>query len=175
MKRVRIAPRRPALSLQFFNRQKTRRINLVFCRQVLRGLLDQELPGRKAGTAVGNVPLRGALGIHFIDAVAMAKLNETFLGHTGSTDVITFNYQEDPAADALCGEIFISVDDAVACAPRFRTIWQLELVRYMVHGVLHLLGYDDHGTNERRVMKKLENRLLKQLSPHFDWGKLERH
>ena len=56
---------------------------------------------------------------------------------------ITFNYQEDAQQGGWCGEIFVSVDDAVASAPRFRATWQLELARYLVHGMLHLRGYDD--------------------------------
>jgi ssRNA-specific RNase YbeY (16S rRNA maturation enzyme) len=66
------------------------------------------------------------------------------------------------------------VDDAVACAPRFRTSWPEEMMRYLVHGVLHLQGHDDHGAAARRAMKKLENRWLKQLSLRVEWGKLER-
>ena len=43
----------------------------------------------------------------------------------------------------LRGELFISIDDSVAHARRFRTMWQAELVRYIIHGLLHLEGYDD--------------------------------
>jgi len=103
----------------------------------------------------------------------MARLNEQFLGHAGSTDVLTFDYQEGAAPGGWCGEIFVSVDDALASAPRFRASWQLELARYLVHGVLHLRGYDDRRPAARREMKREENRVLKALSRSFDWGKLE--
>jgi probable rRNA maturation factor len=101
-------------------------------------------------------------------------LNEQFLGHPGSTDVIAFDYEEETEGGGWCGEIFISVDDAVASAPRFRATWQLELARYLVHGMLHLRGYDDQEPAARREMKREENRLLKALSRRFDWSKLER-
>jgi probable rRNA maturation factor len=114
------------------------------------------------------------LGVNFIQAGEMARLNAQFLGHDGSTDVITFDYQQDGAAGGWSGEIFVSVDDAVASAPRFGATWQLELARYLVHGMLHLRGYDDRLPAARREMKKEENRLLKSLSRRFDWGKLER-
>jgi probable rRNA maturation factor len=114
------------------------------------------------------------LGVYFIHAAEMARLNEEFLGHAGSTDVITFDYREGGGQDAWRGEIFVSVDDAVASAPRFRATWQLELARYVVHGMLHLRGYDDRRPAARREMKKEENRVLKALSRRLDWGKLEK-
>ena len=116
----------------------------------------------------------GQLAVYFVHAAEMARLNEQFLGHAGSTDVLTFNYQQRSAQEAWCGEIFVSVDDAVASAPRFRASWQLELARYLVHGVLHLRGYDDGRAAARREMKREENRVLKALSRSFDWSKLER-
>ena len=116
----------------------------------------------------------GQLAVYFVCSAEMARLNEQFLGHAGSTDVLTFNYQEGPAQGAWCGEIFVSVDDAVASAPRFRASWQLELARYLVRGVLHLRGYDDGRAAARREMKREENRVLKALSRSFDWSKLER-
>ena len=114
------------------------------------------------------------MGVYFIHGAEMARLNEQFLGHAGSTDVITFNYQENAERGEWCGEIFVSVDDAVASAPRFHATWQLELGRYLVHGLLHLRGYDDCRPAARREMKREENRVLKALSRRFDWSKLER-
>jgi len=63
------------------------------------------------------------------------------LRHAGATDVIAFDYSI--RASHLRGEIFICVDEALVQARRFRTTWQSESVRYVVHGVLHLLGFDD--------------------------------
>jgi rRNA maturation RNase YbeY len=104
----------------------------------------------------------------------MARLNQTFLGHEGSTDVITFNHQEDPASSQLYGEIFISVDDALVQARRFRARWRSELARYLIHGVLHLEGFDDTAPAARRAMKLRENSLLKELSARFDLGKMDK-
>ena len=148
--------------VQVFNRQKTRRVSVPFVRQVARRLLA---PAFSEG---------GQLAIHLVGAEEMACLNEQFLGHAGSTDVITFDYRDDSKPGAASGEIFISVDDAVKSAPRFRTTWRTELIRYLVHGVLHLQGFDDTSAAARRVMKREENRRLKELSRRFDWGKLEK-
>jgi probable rRNA maturation factor len=155
------------------NRQKARRLHLPLARRLVRRALEESRPPRGQSGARENLRAGGQLGVYFIHAPAMARLNEQFLGHAGSTDVITFNYQEGAPPGEWCGEIFVSVDDAVASAPRFRASWQLELARYVVHGMLHLRGYDDRRPAARREMKKEENRVLKALSRRFDWGKLE--
>jgi rRNA maturation RNase YbeY len=74
----------------------------------------------------------------------------------------------------LLGEIFISIDDAVSQARQFRSTWESELVRYLVHGTLHLRGYDDLQPALRRTMKREENRLLKELSRRFNLGRLKK-
>ena len=112
------------------------------------------------------------LEIVLVGAAEMTRLNETYLRHEGSTDVITFDYAERQKAEGgkrnqLHGEIFVCVDEAVAQAERFKTTWQSEMVRYLVHGVLHLLGYDDLRGDSRRKMKREENRLVRELSRRF--------
>jgi probable rRNA maturation factor len=107
------------------------------------------------------------LGISIIAASEMARLNESFLRHQGSTDVLAFDYAQAPGLETLCGEIFLCADEAKIQARRFKTTWQSELVRYLVHGVLHLRGYDDHRPASRRKMKREENRLLKALAGRY--------
>jgi probable rRNA maturation factor len=147
--------------VRIFNRQRTLALERPLLRLLARELLEDLLNRRDY-----------ELGVHFIGAVEMAGLNETFLGHHGSTDVITFNQQEDAGTHKLCGEIFISVDDALVHARRFRVRWPLEMTRYLVHGVLHLVGYNDTDPISRRAMKRRENKLLKELSRRFALGKL---
>ena len=106
------------------------------------------------------------LAIHLVDAREMARINETFLQHEGSTDVITFDYAEGTGG-ALHGEIIICPAEAAAYARRFRTTWQSELARYAIHGVLHLRGFDDTTPPARRKMKREEGRLLRHLSRSF--------
>jgi probable rRNA maturation factor len=149
--------------LRLFNRQKSRKLSVALLRRLARHLLEESLALRKY-----------ELGVHLIDAFEMTKLNETFLGHAGSTDVITFNHREPADGGDLHGEIFISVDDAVAQAGRFGATWQSEVVRYLAHGILHLEGHDDTEIGPRRAMKREENKLVKELSRRFDLGKLGR-
>ena len=107
------------------------------------------------------------LGIYLIAAPEMTRLNETYLRHRGSTDVVTFNYAEPTEQPSLHGEVFICLDESASQARRFRTTWQSELVRYVVHGVLHLLGYDDRDRASRRRMKAAEDALVRRLARQF--------
>ena len=151
--------------LRFFNRQTTRADFMCrSCAGITESLLEQ-LASQEGYE----------LGVHIVGAREMARINEQFLQHEGSTDVITFNYREGKNTRPLLGEIFICIDDAMKQAKEFRTTWQSELVRYVVHGVLHLLGYDDLKPDLRRVMKREENRHVNSLSREFDLGKLQRN
>ena len=73
----------------------------------------------------------------------------------------------------LHGEIFICLDDAVKQARAFRTTWQSELERYVIHGLLHLCGHDDLKPTARRNMKREENRLLRAITKRFVLSELE--
>lgn len=118
-----------------------------------------------AGAA--NPVLRHQLAVFFVDAPAMAHVNETHLGHDGPTDVITFDYGRPPGAARdeawLCGDLFVCLEVARTQAVEFGTTWPAEVLRYIVHGLLHLRGYDDHAAADRRAMKAQENRLVRGL------------
>lgn len=114
----------------------------------------------------------GELGFHFVSAREMARVNWDFLRHEGSTDVITFDHGS--RKGRLHGECFISVPDAVAQAAEFGRPWTEELARYVIHGVLHLEGFDDLAPGPRRVMKRHENRLVAWANRRFDLGKFHR-
>ncbi len=76
-----------------------------------------------------------------------------------------------PAA-VLHAEIFVCVDEAVRQARRFHTTWQRELARYVVHGLLHLQGYEDSTATKRRRMKREEDRWLREVGRCFPLSKL---
>lgn len=146
------------------NRQPRHAVNLRLLRKIARSLL-LELRHRESFD----------LGVYLVGAAEMARLNETFLRHRGSTDVLAFDYAGGPThAGVLSGEVFVCVDEARRQARRFRTSWQSELVRYMTHGILHLCGYDDRRTISRRKMKREENRLVKELAKQFRFSSLGR-
>ena len=144
-------------------------------RQRVRGVDLRQLRRIAGATLEGLLNLRVyELGVHLVGAREMAALNETFLGQDGSTDVITFDHSEAAAEPGLRGELFICLDDAVVQARQFGTTWQAEVIRYLVHGVLHLRGYDDRDPACRRRMKREEDRLVKELGRHFDLSRLNR-
>ena len=82
----------------------------------------------------------------------MAGLHRQFLGRSGSTDVLTFQH----------GEIFISAETAQRNAGRFRNKLGRELRLYIVHGLLHLHGFDDQDPASSRKMRKVQERILAQ-------------
>jgi probable rRNA maturation factor len=158
------------------NGQRTRPLDLPLLRRIATTLL-RDLMGLNDFD----------LGISLVNAAEMARLNEAFLHHSGSTDVLSFDYFEQPgppgglgpgcapgSCPGLHGEIVICVDEALAQARRFRTSWQSELVRYLVHGILHLRGYDDRSPSQRREMKRAEEHFLRELAAGFDLETLDR-
>jgi probable rRNA maturation factor len=159
--------------LLLFNRQTTRRVNLPLLRQICRALLEPRRAGEGLTPRDRVSGRKYEIGVHLVGTLEITRLNATFLRHSGPTDVITFDYCQDAPAGCLTGEIFISMDEAVAQARRFGTEWQSELIRYFIHGLLHLQGHDDRTPGPRKKMKRQENRLLKGLSRRFNWGKLE--
>jgi probable rRNA maturation factor len=159
--------------------QRTRKINLRRLKQITRELLS-ELELEKA-----------EIGICLVAAPEMTRLNETFLKHKGSTDVIAFDYLDrvgqasslshskirkvrdrQDACPTLHGEIFVCVDEAVRQARKFGTSWQSEVVRYLIHGILHLVGFDDSSAGAQRKMKREENRRLREMTRRFPLSKL---
>jgi len=103
------------------------------------------------------------LAAHLVSDRAMIRLNRFYLHHAGSTDVITFDHGELVEKRYTYGEIYICIDEAVRQSSRFRTLWPEEVMRYLTHGMLHLLDYDDQTSADRQVMKRKENQLLREL------------
>jgi rRNA maturation RNase YbeY len=163
--------------LSIRNRQQVRAIDSAHLRRLARSLVRNHLPIKDC-----------TLGLHLVNAEEMAALNQRFLGHKGSTDVITFDHREQPNGKSsraktwtantprhdVHGEIYISVPDAIHQARLFRTTWQAEVVRYVIHGLLHLLGHDDHTVMDRRRMKQVENELVKVIAADFSLAALAR-
>ena len=102
-----------------------------------------------------------SLEITIVNSEYIFELNKTYLKHNYSTDIITFAYSD--SVDELDGEIFISIDDAVENAKNFNVSLNSEILRLIIHGILHLIGYDDISSSDRRKMKLEENKLVKIL------------
>lgn len=153
-------------TLEFIDRQRTRKLNIPLLRQII-GWTLTELPGIK----------QWDLTFNFVGTGRMAEINEIHLKHEGPTDVITFDYGESGTRHTrrvLHGEIFICIEVALMQARAFRTTWQTEVVRYVVHSLLHLCGYDDLKPAARRKMKEEEDRLVRKLGRRFQFKALGR-
>jgi rRNA maturation RNase YbeY len=81
-------------------------------------------------------------------------INQKYLSHDYFTDIITFNYNKD---NIISGDIFISVDTVFNNSKIYKQTFETELHRVMIHGILHLLGYDDHTETDIANMRKAEN------------------
>lgn len=91
----------------------------------------------------------------------LLEVNKKFLSHDYYTDIITFNLSDHDSG--IEGEVYISIDRVIENAKLFATSFEHELSRVHVHGLLHLLGYDDHSDSEQQMMRNKENHYLSLL------------
>ena len=107
------------------------------------------------------------LNVIFLDDGKMAEANSEYVGHEGTTDVITFSYLDDmdsifPGDIGL--ELFVCADVAARVGARRKdSYFEREIALYIVHGILHAAGYDDLCPADRRKMRYHERRVLKKL------------
>jgi probable rRNA maturation factor len=87
----------------------------------------------------------------------LLKINQDFLDHNYFTDVITFDYSD----DVICSDIYVSVERVVDNAKNLGVDYQNELLRVMLHGVLHLCGFKDKSSKEELLMRSTEDHYLK--------------
>lgn len=102
------------------------------------------------------------LDILVVDADEMAEMNQTYLNHTGPTDVISFDLA-DLQSDGILGQLILCGEVARQQAPHFGHRPQTELLLYLAHGLLHLMGYDDRTEPERAIMHQRQQELLEQF------------
>ncbi|HRS01708.1 MAG TPA: rRNA maturation RNase YbeY [Bacteroidota bacterium] len=86
-------------------------------------------------------------------------INKRFLHHNSPTDVLSFNFEE----ENLEGEIYISIETAERQAKEYKVSLTNELLRLSIHGILHLLGYEDKTMKNRKIMHNLEDKYLNKI------------
>lgn len=89
------------------------------------------------------------------------ELNKQYLQHDYYTDIITFDYTE---GKKISGDIFVSLDTVATNSQKFKTSFEQELYRVLIHGVLHLCGQEDKSAVDRAEMTRKENEALQLLS-----------
>ena len=115
------------MTINVANLQKKVRLNPQRIQKILTTILRRE--------RIQDV----SLSVAFVTARKIRALNQKFLKHRYPTDVLAFNLKD-------TWEIVISTDAAVQNAKRFKTSVQKEITLYLIHGILHLLGYNDHNS-----------------------------
>ena len=102
----------------------------------------------------------GQINIVFCTDPYLRKLNKSFLNHDYNTDILTFPGEEDAAG--VSGEIYISVDRVKVNAGIYKVEFCDELHRVLIHGILHLLGYEDASEKQKKEMRAVEDYWLEK-------------
>ena len=132
---------------------------LRYFQEDIRFELKQKMQNNRWLKMVAGSEMRrlGAINIIFCSDNYILDVNMKYLQHDYFTDIITFDYCE---KDVLSGDLFISIDSVRENAQFYGTEFADELNRVMVHGLLHLIGYDDHSEADIAVMRQKENYYL---------------
>lgn len=138
----------PQIALNITNRQRRQRAHL----KMWRGIAERALPACLAACKMDDAPLRHLheIDIVFVSDRTIARVHGEFLQDPTPTDVITFHH----------GEIIISLDTAQRQCLHHGLSYEHESALYIVHGLLHLAGWDDHDAAEAEAMHALQNRIL---------------
>jgi len=139
--------------IELTNQQKIKRVNLKQLDKYLKKILVF------LSTEGGNISSK-KLSILLSDNNLIKKLNKKYFKKPLVTDVIAFPLADDLEPDYL-GEVVVSVEEAVRVAKKLGCKWQDELRLYLIHGILHLVGYDDRTKVKRARMEKAQERILK--------------
>ncbi|MDY5033541.1 MAG: rRNA maturation RNase YbeY [Prevotella sp.] len=99
----------------------------------------------------------GEIGYLFCDDEKILEVNREYLSHDYYTDIITFDYTD---GDVINGDLVISLDTVRSNAELFGKAYDDELLRVIIHGILHLCGINDKGPGERELMEAAENKAL---------------
>jgi probable rRNA maturation factor len=132
------------LKITIKNLQKKIPVNPTRIKKAIHNALDRE-----------GAKLSGEITVCFITDKEIEKLNAKYLRHRFPTDVISFNISDDPKN--LLADIAVSADTAVRNAKIYKTTPERELSLYVIHAVLHLLGYDDQTLKQIALMRKKES------------------
>ena len=131
-------------------------------------LANKRLVSRWLNTVAGNASKKtGELNYIFCIDPYLLKINKQYLGHDYYTDIITFDFSEDyeieGKGDRISGDIYISIDTVRHNAEQYGEGFDRELHRVIVHGLLHLIGFDDVTPELQKEMTAQENKALDLL------------
>lgn len=99
----------------------------------------------------------GDINFIFTSDKFLLEINKKYLEHNYYTDVITFDTTDYFNKKLISGDVFISVESVRSNAQQYGELFENEMRRVIIHGVLHLLGYDDHTDEDKHNMREREN------------------
>lgn len=138
--------------ISIYNRQSSLKICARQAKKIIKAVLEKE------GQPCDEV------SVHFVDIPTICQLHEQFFQDPSPTDCISLPLdQEEEILYRVLGEIFVCPAIAVEYATRHEKDPYQETTLYIVHGLLHLMGYDDLTEKERRQMRRAEKRHLQNL------------
>lgn len=137
------------MRVEVHNGQKALEISFPAVRSLVRAILNR----------YGS--LADSMHVHFVSTERICQLHADFFNDPSVTDCITFPFEKPPVGiKYLLGDLFICPQTALKYAKRHKIDPYRELSLYIVHGLLHLLGYDDIDPKERRKMRRAETECL---------------
>jgi len=107
-----------------------------------------------------NQARSGEITISFVNEGKIKELNKKYLGKDSPTDVLAFDISEPDKPNRLLADIIICAEEALKNAKIFKTTVPYELNLYAVHGILHILGFNDHTQKQAQLMRKLERKYV---------------
>lgn len=129
----------------------TRTVDEDALRRVLRGCIEGEGARLEALTVV------------LADHETVLTLNREYLAHDYLTDVLSFSFADEGTQGVVDGEVYVDLDTAAERCAEFEASFTQEAVRYCIHGLLHLLGYDDATAEQKAAMHAREDLYLNLL------------
>lgn len=136
------------VEISLYNRQRKVRIDLAWLKRLAPLLVEAVLP--HVAKEDSPLPFLSEVEVTFVSDATIARVHRDFMNIPGATDVITFAH----------GEIIISPETALENAAHYGRSLDEELARYLIHGLLHLSGYEDQTPAEAKAMHALQERLL---------------
>ncbi|MCX8010570.1 MAG: rRNA maturation RNase YbeY [Ignavibacteria bacterium] len=100
------------------------------------------------------------ININFIDSNQTFELNKFYLKHNTNTDVITFSYSD---IEPYSADIFISYEMALYNSKKYKVTFESEILRLIVHSILHILGYKDKSAQQKHLIHKMEDEILDKI------------
>ncbi|MBI5361365.1 MAG: rRNA maturation RNase YbeY [Planctomycetes bacterium] len=118
-----------------------------------------------AGRGPGLLKDKLTVSIVLVDNAGIINVNKKFLGRDTVTDVIAFNLQDGftPESGGVWGEVVVSTEKARLESKKRKLDFNQEVMLYVIHGILHLLGYDDHSAKDIKKMRAKEQEAMRKM------------